>query len=239
MIEERHTVPVAGGRLALVLHLPERKERVPCVVACHGLRASKDSDKYLLLGAELPAAGLALARFDFRGCGESSGVEEETTVGTRLEDARAVLKYLPFHRRLNGRFGLLGSSMGGYVALHLAAERGDSTPVVTWNAPSNLDDLMDAMDKDAPGLGPPFFRELTARLFTEAPAGVARHLIIQAEADDVVPVDHGATLYARAAEPCDLAIILNADHRLTDPVHRQEAVARSLEWFQRFLGKSP
>lgn len=239
MTEERHAVPLAGGRLALVLHLPGGTERVPCVVGCHGLRASKDSDKYLLLGAELPAAGLALARFDFRGCGESSGVEGETTVGTRLDDARAVLKYLPFHRRLNGRFGLLGSSLGGYVALHAAAERADGTPVVTWNAPSNLDDLMETMDREALGLGGAFFQELMAGAFTVAPAGVARHLIVQAEADDLVPVEHGATLYARAAEPCDLAIILDADHRLTDPAHRQEAVARSLEWFQRFLGKSP
>src|SRR6266702_2311824 len=78
--EDKHTVTLPGARLALVLHVPEGRRRVPCVVACHGLGASKDSDKYLLLGAELPAAGLALARFDFRGCGESSGDEEDTTI---------------------------------------------------------------------------------------------------------------------------------------------------------------
>lgn len=235
LIEERHTVPLAGGKLALALHLPEARERVPWVVACHGLRASKDSDKYLLLAAEFPAAGLGLARFDFRGCGESSGVEEETTVATRIEDARAVLTYLTFHRRLGRPAGLLGSSMGGYVALHLAAERGDGIPVVTWNAPSNLDDLMEATDQDAPGLGAPFFAELMARVYAEAPPGLPRHLIVQAEADDLVPVEHGATLFARAVEPCDLLIIPGADHRLTDAGHRREAVARSLEWFRRFL----
>jgi alpha/beta superfamily hydrolase len=72
---ERHTVDVAGGRLALVLHRPDTSGAVPCVIACHGLGASKESDKYLLMGAELPGAGMALARFDFRGCGESSGRE--------------------------------------------------------------------------------------------------------------------------------------------------------------------
>ncbi|MGH7312477.1 MAG: alpha/beta hydrolase family protein [Candidatus Rokuibacteriota bacterium] len=236
MIEERHTVPEPGARLALALHLPEGRERVPLVLACHGLRASKDSDKYLRLGAELPAAGFALARFDFRGSGESTGSEEESTVGTRLEDARAVLTYLAVHRRLDGRIGLLGSSLGGYVALHLAAERRKAFPVVTWNAPANLDDLAAATADDAPALGDTFVRELAARVYAEAPAGVPRHLIIQAEADDLVTVEHGATLFARAAEPCDLIIIPGADHRLTDPAHRKEALARSLEWFVRFLG---
>ena len=43
MTIERHRVPIAGGALALALHLPERPGSA-CVVACHGLGASKDSD---------------------------------------------------------------------------------------------------------------------------------------------------------------------------------------------------
>src|SRR3989449_11116524 len=113
--EDKHTVTLPGARLALVLHVPEGRRRVPCVVACHGLSASKDSDKYLLLGDELPAAGYALARFDFRGCGESSGREDETTIATRIEDVESVLKLLGRHPRLSGEFGLLGSSLGGFV----------------------------------------------------------------------------------------------------------------------------
>ena len=58
-----------GGTVALVLHLPDWDDPHPWVVACHGLSASKDSDKYLLLASELTAAGLAFARFDFRGGG--------------------------------------------------------------------------------------------------------------------------------------------------------------------------
>lgn len=235
LAEERYTVPVIGGRLALVVHFPEGRGRVPCVVACHGLQASKDSDKYLLLGKEVPPEGLALARFDFRGCGESTGKEEDTTIASRVEDLRAVLKYLALNRRLDGRFGLMGSSLGGYVALHLIAAGRDALPIVTWNAPSNLDDLMETIEGDAPGLGGAFFDELAKRTYAEAPPGVTRHLVVQAEADAVVPVEHGAGLLARAAEPCDLVIIQGADHGLTDPAHRREALARSLEWFKRFL----
>ncbi|OGK97612.1 MAG: hypothetical protein A3D33_15165 [Candidatus Rokubacteria bacterium RIFCSPHIGHO2_02_FULL_73_26] len=234
-MSERHTVPVGGGTLALVLDLPAAPARVPCVVACHGLGASKDSDKYLLLGEELPRAGLALARFDFRGCGESSGREDETTIATRLADAHAVLAHLAGHPRLDGRFGLLGSSLGGFVALHLAAARGDGLPVVTWNAPATLEDL--AEREDAQGIGRPFLLEFAQHRYAHAPEGVGRHLAVQGEADDVVPLEHATVLHAQAAAPCDLVVIEGGDHRLSDPAHRRRAVALSLEWFRRFFAE--
>ena len=124
--------------MSLVLHVPGGADRVACVVACHGLRASKDSDKYLLLGDEFVRADVALARFDFRGSGESEGlVEAETNVASRVDDALAVVSFLSRHSRLDNRFGLLGSSMGGFVALHARAALGDAIPVVTWNAPAS------------------------------------------------------------------------------------------------------
>ncbi len=84
--EDQRAVPVAGGTLAMVLHLPAAPA-APCVIACRGLGASKDSNKYRLLGADLPEHGLALARFDFRGAGESSGRPEDATVSRRDEPA--------------------------------------------------------------------------------------------------------------------------------------------------------
>jgi len=110
------------------------------VIACHGMGASKDSDKYLLLGRDLPAAGLALARFDFRGSGESAGLQRDATIETRIEDLEAVLGHLAAQPGLDGRFGLLGSSLGGYVALWAASRvaPGAPLPVVTWTAPAAL-----------------------------------------------------------------------------------------------------
>jgi alpha-beta hydrolase superfamily lysophospholipase len=232
---ERHTVALPAAKLALVLHLPEGSGRVACVVACHGLHASKDSDKYVLLGEALPAAGLALARFDFRGCGESSGREDETTIASRIEDVEAVLALLETHPRLDGRFGLLGSSLGGFVALFVAARR-PGTPVVTWNAPASLTELANDDVTENRNLGIPFALEYMTGRYALAPPGIPRHLCIHGDADTVVDLAHGAQLHDRAAEPCELVVIAGGDHRLTDSAHRTEAIVASRDWLRRFLG---
>jgi len=234
---EKHRVALSGGALAVVLHVPDSPAPVACVVACHGLNASKDSDKYVMLGETLPDAGLALARFDFRGCGESSGVEEETTIASRIEDVEAVLAFLARHRRLDGRFGLLGSSLGGFVALQVAA-RQPGLPVVTWNAPASLTELANDDLDDNRGLGVPFAIEYSGGRYALAPSAVPMHLVVHGDADDVVSLEHGVALHERARQPCDLVILAGGDHRLTDPHHRARALELSRAWFLQFLGTS-
>lgn len=233
MTSERHRLPLAGGALALVVHRPDRPA-APCIVACHGLSASKDSDTYLLLGEELPAAGLALARFDFRGCGESSGVEQETTIASRIEDVEAVLAFLGAHPALDGRFGLLGASLGGFVALHVAARQA-GPPVVTWNAPASLTELANDDLEEGRGLGVPFALEYATGRFALAPAGVRMHLVVHGDADDVVGLEHGVALHEQAAEPCELLLIAGGDHRFTNLAHRQQVVRASTDWLTRFF----
>jgi uncharacterized protein len=228
-----HRLPIAGGALALVLHLPDRAA-APCVVACHGLGSSKASEKLLMLGDALPAAGIALARFDFRGCGESSGVEEETTIASRIEDVETVLAFLAADPALDGRFGLLGSSLGGFVALHVAARR-PGLPVVTWNAPASLTELANDDIPEGRRLGIPFAMEYATGRYALAPAGLPRHLVIHGEADDVVALEHGIALHEQAIEPFELVLIPDADHRLTNPTHRAQAISVTQDWFTRWL----
>src|SRR4029453_2411380 len=156
---KRFTVPIGGTSLVGVLHVPVSCAEAPVVVACHGLGASKDSDKYLLLGAALPAAGLALARFDFRGAGESGGSYRDATTASRIADLEAVLAPLALHPALSHRMGLLGSSMGGYVAWHVAHRRiqagGAPPPGGKGERPPGLRGPGGAGSAQAPGRGPP------------------------------------------------------------------------------------
>jgi dipeptidyl aminopeptidase/acylaminoacyl peptidase len=227
-------VPVGTDDVAGVLHLPDDNLPGPCVIACHGMGASKDSDKYLQLGRELPAAGLALVRFDFRGSGESAGLPRDATIESRIADLEAVLAHLATRPELDARFGLLGSSLGGYVALWAAsrAAAGTAPPVVTWNAPAALRELADADPGEA---GAALVAEVKRGTLAEAPAGVARVLVIQADRDEVVPPAHGRALFARACDPRRLHVIAGADHRLTEPAHRREAVEESRRWLLAHL----
>jgi len=231
--EHRFTVPVGAADVAGVLHLPDDLPG-PCVIACHGMGASKDSDKYLQLGREVPAAGLALARFDFRGSGESAGLPRHATIESRIADLNAVLAHLATRPELDGRFGLLGSSLGGYVALWAASRvaAGTPRPVVTWNAPAALRDLAHADPGEA---GAALVTEVRRGLRAEAPAGVPRVLVIQADRDEVVPPAHGRMLFDRARDPKRLHVIAGADHRLSEPAHRQEAIEESLRWLLAHL----
>lgn len=234
MTANRFSATVGKHEVVGVLHLPDRTPSA-CVVACHGMGASKDSDKYLMLSRELPPRGLALARFDFRGSGESGGLYRDATIATRIADLEAVLDQLSKQPELDGRFGLLGSSLGGFVALWVAATRRPAMPVVTWNAPAALGELANANPMDAAGPGPALVAEVERGDRAHAPAGVSHCLIIQAGADDVVPPAHGRLLFERAAQPKTLHTIEGADHRLSEPVHRLEAVERSRDWFTRHL----
>ena len=231
---ERFSILVDGTAVVGVLHLPSAGP-APCVVACHGLGASKESDKYLLLGREFPEAGLALARFDFRGSGESGGLYRDATIASRIADLDVVLDHLAGHPSLDRRFGLLGSSLGGFVALWVASRRRRVMPVVTWNAPASLAALANSRCDDVTSPGAALIAEVRAGRHVEAPAGASRLLVIQGGADNVVPPEHGRSLVERAAEPRELCVLPGADHRLSDPLHRIEAVKRSRDWFTRHL----
>ena len=235
------TVEVDGAPVVGVLHVPASTVRAPVVVACHGLGSSKDSDKCLLLGRVLPEAGLALARFDFRGAGESGGSYRVATTASRIADLEAVLTHLAEHPEVAPRVGLLGSSMGGFVAWHVAHRRiqsgGPPLPVVTWNAPADLASLEAREMSEATGLGPALVAEVRSGRLATAPAGVSHALVLQGEADEVVSPAHARRLMERAREPRALHLIAGADHRLSDMAHRLEAVERSRRWMTQHLGE--
>ncbi len=89
----------------------------PGVVFLGGFRSDKEGTKALYLQDWAQARGRAFLRFDYSGHGSSQGAFEDGCVGDWAEDAAAILASLT-----DGPQILVGSSMGGWIALLLARE---------------------------------------------------------------------------------------------------------------------
>jgi pimeloyl-ACP methyl ester carboxylesterase len=90
------------------------------VVFCNGFRSDMKGRKAIALERYCRTSGRSFVRFDYRGHGESSGDFLELTIGDWLEDVLDVLDNLTDRPQL-----LIGSSMGGWLALLAAMARPD------------------------------------------------------------------------------------------------------------------
>ena len=104
--------------IAVIATEPQGKKAKTVVVWCGGFLSDMTGTKAVALEEFSLAHGLATVRFDYSGHGRSSGHYTEGTISVWLEDALAVLKAFAGKRRLI----LVGSSMGGWIALRIAEE---------------------------------------------------------------------------------------------------------------------
>ena len=90
----------------------------PTVVFLPGFRSDMTGDKATALAAFCVARGIGMLRFDYSGHGASSGDFLDGTIGAWAADALAAIDALT-----TGRVILIGSSMGGWIALLTAIAR--------------------------------------------------------------------------------------------------------------------
>lgn len=235
MKTEKVSFESEGYKISGVLHLPER-ENPPCVVASHGLLSSKDSEKYIALGERISREGMAMLRFDFRGMGESEGGEEDNTISKKISDLSAAVDFIRNYPGLGERIGLIGSSLGGFVSLIKASIDKRVKATAVWATPIHLDDLgTKKQEEDYPLPPDAFFEDLPKHRLVPLLHKVYNCLVIHGEEDELVPLDQALGIFYNLGVPKELHVIGGADHRLTDPAHRQRAIELSVGWFKEYL----
>jgi pimeloyl-ACP methyl ester carboxylesterase len=105
--------------------------RHPTVVFLPGFRSDMTGEKASMLAAFCAARGQAMLRFDYSGHGASGGRFEDGTIGRWKDDALAVID-----RQSGGPLVLVGSSMGGWIALLAALARKHRTVGLIGIAPA-------------------------------------------------------------------------------------------------------
>lgn len=251
MKEERVTFTNADGdSLCGVLHHPARGTPRGAVILCHGMESNKESEKLVDLGRALAQRSIMALRFDFRYVGESSGKFEDITYSGEVDDLKAA--HALVQSRNPGKIAILGSSMGGTVALLFAAQQPGLAALATVAAPVHPERFPSRV------LTPAQAEQWRARGFTHhngrrinlsllhdlerlnVPAAVKKItcpvLILHGDADEVVPVEEAHELYAALADSKRLSILPASDHRLSDPAVMRRAIAEALDWLTQHVG---
>lgn len=217
-----------GTRLACRL----RDGRSPTLMFLPGYASDMEGTKALAIDTFAEQSGLAMLRLDYSGTGSSDGEFEEGTLGGWVEEALQLLDNLT-----SGPVVLIGSSMGGWIALHLAKERPERVQAVVgiaaapdftdWGfTEAEKEELRDTGRLEQPNpYGPEPY--VTTRAFWES--GEALRLLdgqmpvdcpvrlIHGDADEEVPVDIAMkTLRMLRSGDVQLTLIKGGGHRLSE-----------------------
>ena len=124
----------AVGKLRGDLYVPQNatvEGKVPAVILCPGLTASRGDSLFNGIASSVQRAGMACVKFDFNGHGESDGKLTDMTVLNEKEDLEKIYEYV---RTLDfvdeSRIAVLGHSQGGAVAGLFAAEHPELAAMV-------------------------------------------------------------------------------------------------------------
>lgn len=207
---------------------------LPEVVFLPGFRSDMTGTKAVFLETQCRAKARAYTRFDYRGHGASSGRFEEGTISAWLDDTLAILD-----RVVGPRFVLVGSSMGGWLALLAGLCRAERTAglVLVAPAPDFTSRLLEpaftaeqrtALERDGGFPAPSIYGEpipITRRLIEDG----RRHRLLGADIPITCPVHilHGQRdpdvpwrlsleLAARLrSDAVTVELIEDGDHRLS------------------------
>ncbi len=228
--------PIAFRRRAPV------RDGLPGIVWLSGFKSDMASTKASALDEHCARRGQALLRFDYSGHGASGGRFEDGTVSRWLEESLAVIR-----AETSGRKILVGSSMGGYIALLVAralaaaaetarlagmvliAPAVDFTEALMWARASEAERR--AIIEEGFWERPSAYSEEPYRITRDLVEDGRRHLllgqtvrsfcpvrILQGMRDEDVPYRHALTLIEHmAGDPVTLTLIKDGDHRLSRP----------------------
>lgn len=193
----RHTVEVDSDEVVAVHHEPDgESDEGPedWIIFSHGFVSDK-TGSYEERCERAAAEGYSAVRFDHRGCGESDRGFDEQNLLTRTEDLRAVIEHFGAERPV-----LFGSSFGGKVALHVAAD--DGALAVGVRAPVTYNEVFEGRD-----LGDGFAEALDEHPFSDAVAGLdAPIAVFHGRNDETVGLGYSA----EAVEALETDAVLHA-----------------------------
>ena len=208
--ERRFAQQIADGRLVLLnVALARADVKEPVVFYLHGARWNLTGNLNRI--GQLHQFGFSVFAIDYRGFGKSDGdLPSEATV---YEDARAGWNWVIAHEPDPARRFIYGHSLGGAVAVDLAASLGGegdgARGLIIESTFTNFADMTSEITR---GLIPSI---MLSQKF-DSVGKIARVkmpvLVVHGEGDRFVPVRFSEALYKAAPTPKRLLLVPNGSH---------------------------
>jgi hypothetical protein len=202
-------------------YLPHPRARA-VVLFCHGNggNITHRADALHLLNGRV---GVSVLMFDYRGYGRSEGKPDEPGI---LADARAARTWLAARENIReSDIVMMGESLGGAVAVDLAARDGARALVV------------ESTFSSLPDVGAYHYAWLPVRLLARtrldslSKIGDYRGPLLQAhgDRDTIVPIEFGRRLFEAANEPKQFLVLPGHNHNNSMPDTYYDALAEFIE----------
>ncbi|MFP6598912.1 MAG: alpha/beta fold hydrolase [Deltaproteobacteria bacterium] len=216
----------------------------PAMLLCHGMESSRGGDKQLAITERFIPLGLTVLRFDFSYVGESEGVFEDISISGEMADALGAVDFI--QNFLPSRLTLVGSSMGGAVALLVAAAAshvvdavatiaavGHASLFLEGLAPAELDQWRRSGRRRwreswvGTGLLDDAERIDILAAVSSAPQPL---LVMHGEADASVPLQHGRDIAGAAGDRAEFEVFEGVGHRFDGPGQLESLIERLATW---------
>jgi pimeloyl-ACP methyl ester carboxylesterase len=199
----------------------------PTLVFFPGYASDMEGAKALALDAFAERSGLAMVRFDYSGTGSSGGAFENGTLAVWLGESLAAVDQLT-----DGPLILVGSSMGGWLALHVALLRPERVQaLVGIAAASDFTEwgFSDGEAAEKAGISRGFWESGRRLRLLDGEIGIDCPVrLIHGELDRDVPLDVAfSTLRKLRSADVQLTVIKDGGHRLSEPLEI-EAILRTV-----------
>ena len=197
------------------LWLPQAQASAPVLLYLHGARWDVRSSAQRM--RRMHELGFAVLGIDYRGFGRSSaGLPSEALAG---EDALAAWRWLATQHPQAPRY-VFGHSLGGAIAVHLAAAVNDEAGLIVENGFPSIPAVVRTFKWGWLPLGP----LITQRL--DAGARIADVgtpvLVVHGSDDMLIAPELGRALYAQAREPKRFMLVQGGTHHNTNAVGQEQ-----------------
>lgn len=197
------------------LWLPQPDPGAPRLLYLHGAKWDVRSSAGRI--RRMHDLGFAVLAIDYRGFGESTaGLPSEVSAA---EDARAAWAWLG-ERQPAARRYVFGHSLGGAIAVQLAADRDDVAGLLLEGTFTSIADVFRTMEWGWLPVGPFItqrFDSVDRIARVKAPV-----LVVHGSDDRLIRPELGRALYERAPEPKRFVLVEGGSHHNTNAIGQSE-----------------